>query len=423
MIVPCLTTALQGPLQQLEKHLLQNEAAIETWLQDQWVITPPSFYTSVDLRNEGFKLAPVDTNLFPAGFNNLNPDFLPLCVQASQTIVKLIYPSARNILIIPENHTRNILYLENIASLCDILSKAGFSVRIGSLLETITSFKVVNLPSGKQVTLERLLREGNKLKVAEFSPDLILLNNDLSDSIPALLKGVEQMIVPSIHMGWSERLKSVHFSHYKNAAREFSEAFDLDPWLIDPMFRNCGKVNFMAREGEECLVYHAGTLLRSIERKYKKYKVDQEPFVVVKADSGTYGMAVMMVRCVDELRNLNRKQRTRMSSAKGHRAVTQVIIQEGVYSFETLGEAKAVAEPVVYMIGQQVVGGFYRVHTKRSPMENLNAPGMHFEPLAFMNCCDKPRENDERANRFYAYGVVARLAALAAAREIRGKTL
>jgi oxygen-independent coproporphyrinogen-3 oxidase len=30
----------------------------------------------VDLRNAGFKLAPVDTNLFPAGFNNLNLDLI-----------------------------------------------------------------------------------------------------------------------------------------------------------------------------------------------------------------------------------------------------------------------------------------------------------------------------------------------------------
>ena len=36
---------------------------------------------SVDLRNSGFKLAPVDTNLFPGGFNNLNPGF-PAAVRA-----------------------------------------------------------------------------------------------------------------------------------------------------------------------------------------------------------------------------------------------------------------------------------------------------------------------------------------------------
>ena len=43
----------------------------------------------------------------------------------------------------------------------------------------------------------------------------------------------------------------------------------------------------------------------------------------------------------------------------------------------------AIAEPVVYMIDRYVVGGFYRVNTERGTDENLNAPGMHFEPLAF----------------------------------------
>ena len=54
-----------------------------------------------------------------------------------------------------------------------------------------------------------------------------------------------------------------------------------------------------------------------------------------------------------------------------------------MHTFETLNEA--VAEPVVYMIDRYVVGGFYRVHTGRGMDENLNAPGMHFEPLAFDN--------------------------------------
>jgi glutamate--cysteine ligase len=45
-------------------------------------------FGSVDLRNAGFKLAPVDTNLFPGGFNNLNPAFLPLCVQAAMSAIE-----------------------------------------------------------------------------------------------------------------------------------------------------------------------------------------------------------------------------------------------------------------------------------------------------------------------------------------------
>jgi len=76
--VPNLKTALQGPLLHLEEHLLQNQMQVEAWLREQWLETPAPFYASVDLRNAGFKLAPVDTNLFSAGFNNLNPAFMPL---------------------------------------------------------------------------------------------------------------------------------------------------------------------------------------------------------------------------------------------------------------------------------------------------------------------------------------------------------
>ncbi|HAQ50032.1 MAG TPA: glutamate--cysteine ligase, partial [Gammaproteobacteria bacterium] len=117
----------------------------------------------------------------------------------------------------------------------------------------------------------------------------------------------------------------------------------------------------------------------------------------------------------------NRKQRNKMASSKEGLLVENVLVQEGVYSFETIGDEEAVAEPVVYMMDHFVVGGFYRVHTGRGPNENLNAPGMHFEPLAFARACNTPDidgEPDAEPNRFYAYGVVARLALLAAAREI-----
>ncbi len=132
-------------------------------------------------------------------------------------------------------------------------------------------------------------------------------------------------------------------------------------------------------------------------------------------------MAVMTVHSAEELLHLNRKQRTRMATTKEGRDVSQVIMQEGVYTDETWGNEQAVAEPVVYMVDHFVVGGFYRVHTERGPNENLNAPGMHFQPLAFVEPCNNPdhaRAPDASANRFYAYGVIARLALLAAAREL-----
>lgn len=41
----------------------------------------------MDLNDRRFRLAPVDTNLSPGGFNNVNKESLTLCVQATMTAV------------------------------------------------------------------------------------------------------------------------------------------------------------------------------------------------------------------------------------------------------------------------------------------------------------------------------------------------
>ncbi len=419
--VPHLTTALTGPLLRLETQLLQAQVAIEAWFREQFRATPAPIYCSVDLRNAGFKLAPVDTNLFPAGFNNLGERFLPLCVQAMQTAIERVCPRSCGVLLIPESHTRNLFYLENVVVLRRILESAGYEVRIGSLLPDLAEPQTVSLPSGARLRLEPIMRQGDRVGVAGFNPCFVLLNNDLSGGRPAILEGISQPVVPPMALGWTQRRKSEHFRHYHDVAREFGARIDLDPWFIDPYFRQCGEVDFMAGTGEECLAGNLDVLLTSIRKKYDEYGIDREPFVIIKADAGSYGMGVMTARSVDDVRDLNRKERKRMAASKEGQAVRQVIMQEGVYTFETVGDPPAVAEPVVYMIDQHVVGGFYRVHTGRGADENLNAPGMHFEPLAFVEPCNTPdfeQAPDAAPNRFYAYGVVARLALLAAAREM-----
>ncbi len=419
--VPHLTTALDGPLLELERRILGHQASIEAWFRTQWQKTPAPFYASVDLRNAGFKLAPVDTNLFPAGFNNLNPVFLPLCIQAVQHAIEQIDPTIRNILLIPENHTRNLFYFQNFARLRDILTKAGFQVHLGILpdgLEGATS-REISLPGGGSVRLEPLQRKGDRLWVGEFSPCLIVLNNDLAEGRPTILENVDHLIVPPLGLGWSNRLKSDHFAEYRQVVSEFASLLAIDPWVIDPLFTDCGSVDFMARSGEDCMSERAASLLEAIQSKYDEYGLDQKPFLIVKANQGTYGMGIMTVRSVSEIRELNRKQRTRMATSKGGLAVSRVILQEGVYTFESWNSAAA--EPVVYMIDRFVVGGFYRVHTNRGRDENLNAPGMHFEHLSFAESCITPDQEsppDCRPNRFYAYGVIARLALVAAAREL-----
>ena len=132
--------------------------------------------------------------------------------------------------------------------------------------------------------------------------------------------------------------------------------------------------------------------------------------MVVKADNRSNGMGLLTVRDVSELVAL--RQNTT--------AVTDIVLQEGVLTHEQVNDA--VAEPVVYMLDRYVVGGFYRVHSERSVDENLNAPGAHYVPLAFAESTHLPqpgvRPGASAPNRFYMYGVVARLAMLAASYEL-----
>ena len=424
-MVPHLTTALTGPLLELEARFLNAAPEIERWLRGQWQEHTPPFYGSVDLRNAGFKLAPVDMNLFPGGFNNLNADFMPLCVQAAMTAIEKICPSAKSLLLIPENHTRNQFYLQNVAQLVNILRLTGLDVRLGSLLPEITEPTPVALPNGQSLLLEPLLRTRYRLGLKDFDPCAILLNNDLSAGIPEILENLnEQFVLPPLHAGWAVRRKSNHFAAYDEVADEFAKLVGIDPWQINPYFSICSHVNFHERQGEECLAANVDAVLTLIREKYKEYGINETPYVVVKADAGTYGMGVMTAKSADEVIGLNRKQRNKMSVIKEGLNVTQVIIQEGVHTFERVGKddnKTGVAEPVVYMIDRFVVGGFYRVHDGRGVDENLNAPGMHFEPLAFeTSCClpDSGQNPDAPPNRFYAYGVVARLAQLAASLEL-----
>ncbi len=420
-MVPHLITALNGPINELEQRILESLPAIERWFRLEWMEHTPPFYTSVDVRNAGFKLAPVDTNLFPGGFNNLTVEMLPLAVQAAMAAIEKICPEAKNLLLIPERHARNTFYLANLQRLMQIFHMAGLNVRLGTLDESITQPTEVALPDGSTLTLEPLLRTRGRLGLKNFDPCTILLNNDLSGGVPRVLDNLhEQYLLPPLHAGWATRRKSNHFHAYEEVAKKFAKLLGMDPWLINPMYARCGAVNFEDGSADECLMSNAETLLGKVRRKYKEYGIQEKPFIFVKADAGTGGAGIMTVRDPKDLADLSRSTRQRMGVGKDGQEVHEVILQEGVPTYERVNGA--VAEPVVYMIDRYVVGGFYRVNAERGIDENLNAPGASFVPLAFAEHNQLPRPGAKPGasapNRFYMYGVIARLAMVAASYEL-----
>lgn len=420
-MVPHLITALNGPINELEQRILESMPAIERWFRLEWMEHTPPFYSSVDVRNAGFKLAPVDTNLFPGGFNNLTQDMLPLAVQAAMAAIEKICPEAKNLLLIPEDHTRNTFYLANVATLVRIFTQAGLNVRLGTLDPEIVAPTSLQLADGSNLTVEPLLRNRGRLGLKDFDPCTILLNNDLSAGLPAVLQGLhEQYLLPPLHAGWALRRKRNHLRAYEEVAKKFAKLLGMDPWLINPMFASCAELDFNEGVGLDALQTQVDTLLGKVRRKYKEYGIQEKPFVLVKPDAGTYGMGIMTVRDAKDLVELNRKTRNKMSVIKDGQPVSEVIVQEGVPTHERVNDA--VAEPVVYMMDRYVVGGFYRIHAERGIDENLNAPGSSFVPLAFAESSQLPRPGVKPGasapNRFYMYGVIARLAMLAASYEL-----
>ncbi|GMQ50639.1 glutamate--cysteine ligase [Neisseria elongata] len=441
MPLPVMNASYLPQLQAFERQILSNQTKIEAWFRSKWKEHKPPFYGSVDIRNAGYKMASIDMNLFPGGFNNLNPNFIQLASHAALDAVERACPQAKSVLIVPENHTRNTFYLQNVYALSNILRNAGFEVRLGSINPEITEPVELETALGDTVTLEPLQRTRGRVHLADgFSPCLILLNNDLSAGVPDILKDISQTVLPPLHGGWTTRRKTAHFSAYNDVAAEFAALVGMDEWQINPYFEQISGLNFQEREGEDALADAVERMLAKIQAKYDEKGITDQPFVIVKADAGTYGMGVMSVKSADEVRGLNRKNRNKMAKIKEGLEVSEVIVQEGIYTYETLHGA--VSEPVVYMMDRFVVGGFFRVHEGRGADENLNATGMSFVPLNHAIPVAESDQNDEcgrrvfeqwqelgvpqtksadpdcGCNRLYVYGVMARLSLLAAAVEL-----
>ena len=110
---------------------------------------------------------------------------------------------------------------------------------------------------------------------------------------------------------------------YDEVAKEFAALLDIDPWLINPIFGACGEIDFQERAGEECLRRNVDDAARRIRAKYAEYGIDEKPFVIVKADAGTYGMGIMTrARRTPSVTASTASSATRWPSAKEGLAVS-----------------------------------------------------------------------------------------------------
>ncbi|MBS1958727.1 MAG: glutamate--cysteine ligase [Bdellovibrionales bacterium] len=406
--------------------LFAHREEAQKWFEKKFTEYSPSFYCSVDVRDSGEKVAPVDCNLFPAGWNNIcevdhesaSPIFR---AQIEKMAARLGAKVPEKILIVPENHTENRYYLENLHFLKTIFEAANFEIEFGRYsdedkvyeLSSITEKRIVEYPTR---------REGPILKTTTgFTPDWIVLNNDFSQGYPECLDGVSQPIVPSYQLGWHSRKKSTHFEHYNQLAREFAKVIDLDPWHITIESQAVDHVDFNEGVGIDRVAAVATKMFEKLEADHLAHGVRRKPALFIKNDSGTYGIGIMVVKSVEEITNMNRRTKNKMSVGKNKSVISQVLVQEGVPTrAKTDGHT---SEPVVYIMGEELIGGFVRANKDRDDMDNLNSQGMYFKKLCFKDLSDSlaTGDDDDLPTLEAVYGIVAKLSAVAAAMELKNQ--
>lgn len=418
----------------LNDKIRDKQKDILRWLSSQEKEYELPLYSSVDIRDSGFKAAVVDTNLFPAGFNNLCEHGLEDSIAFMREAILRRSPLCRSVLIVAEEHTRNTWYLENIRILEDIIRKAGFFVRIATFLEVQPSFcdkmKFVELETaaGHSVRIhcfKKILSDYKSCRETGFCLDyeacqdhidLLILNNDLTTGIPEILRNAGIPIYPSMNAGWHSRLKSLHFKHTNILMKEFAKLLDVDPWLFSCLYKTVDEIDINKESDRQKMYEQVKILFEEIQQKYDEHKIDQKPYCVVKSDSGTYGMGVMVIEDPEEILHLNRKERNKLHVGKSSQVIEKYLIQEGVSTI--YHNANEVSEACIYQIENNLVGGFYRTHAAKSDRDNLNSKGATFEKM----CPHLQKYGDCGAhhdvNVFDLYRILARIAAIAAHREI-----
>ena len=403
-------------IRDLNRSIADNKESLDSWIKSQIDRAFIPLYTSVDLRISDYKLAPVDTNIFPAGFNNLSDIFRGRASNLFKNYFQREYPSTQNILIIPELHTRNSFYWENISTLKTILENVGYEVNVGIISEDdLPQEMEFEAASGNKVKAFRALKKDNRVTIPNCDPDLLLINNDFSERCPKTLRDITQPVEPPVEIGWHTRKKSIHFEFYNHLAQEVAEILGIDPWVISIDTIDDDGVNFDNKDDREKVAQSVDSMISRLKGEYVARGVNEDPYLFIKSNSGTYGMAVVNVSSGDDVRALNSDKRKRMRVSKGGNPVRDVVIQEGIpTSFKY--EDNISAEPVFYLVDTQVAGGFLRLNKSRNDMENLNSRGMEF---AHIDPCDETAHVDDvEILCSPALELVARLATIAAGYEI-----
>lgn len=398
--------------QRVHGKILDRCEDLATWYEGQLSGAYIPFYSSFDIRDAGFKIGNIDGNIFPAGFNNICQADKEYAPEVMTEHLRRYYPSVSSILLLTESHLKNTYYWENAIAISDLLNEAGFEVEVGMISDAIDETVELTSFSGKTIKVSRIQFIDGHLQTATLRPDLVISNNDFSNGFEDK-DFSKTLMTPMRELGWFRRKKHTYFNHYNKLTEEFAQVIDEDPWLFQVATQRFEAFDVGDEQSRLSLATQVDQMIANTAQKYKEHNISDAPYVFVKNNSGTYGLGVVEATSGKDVESWNYKAKKKMKATKGGGGIGEVIIQEGIPS--VLREDSATAEPVVYMVGDELVGGFLRTHEQKDSFQSLNSPGAVYKRL----CLSDLKVSAEGCLLENVYGWVAKLGFLAITREAR----
>lgn len=390
---------------EIHNAICNNFSSIQEWFVERSKKAPCPIYSSYDIRDGNYKIANVDANIYPAGFNNICPTDKESAPDLFKDYIELHYgKNIKRILLITEEHTQNPFYLENIWTIQNLLQTVGYDVKF-AFPQNLAESLVLTSATGKKILINSGYESSDFFK--NFKPDLIISNNDFSLELSEWAAQLTTPLNPPRELGWYQRKKSRYFENYNLLVEEFSKVAHIDPFLFNIKTEEFSHFDINNEDSRKELSEKVKIFLSQLKSNYTHHNIPMDPFCFVKNNAGTYGLAVVRVNSPEEILDWSYKSRKKMKAAKGGRDVESVIIQEGIPSIVTADTFSA--EPVIYMVGPQLAGGFLRSHPEKSSTESLNSPGAVYKKL----CVSDLLENHSACPHENVYGWSAKLGVLA----------
>ena len=396
----------------------KNSYEISGWFEKHLKRIPVPFLASVVIKDSGFKTTISGINFFPLGLNHIAKADLRNTPQLVKKYFKKYHSDIeklKKILVLATVRHSNPFYYEHLFTLVQILKKSSLKVELGTL-EMLDVPSKIKTPSKKTLKIFPVTIESDRIRIGKFDPDFVLLTDPFTSDLTLKLANLRQSMNPPYKVLSFMHKRSDSLNIFNTLAKDFSDLIGIDPWLISTQFHVDTHVNFEEKSGVEKVANSTNILLQNLEQKYREYKVIQRPSVQIVNNSGTYGMGMLSIQSTKELSELYFKKKAKRTNGKSQSVINEVLIQESVPVRPLFN--KFVGETVIYLLGNEISGGYIKTYTDKTAKNVLSSRELLFQPVGLTRgtVAKVKKQTDKTLGLLYQN--LSRLGGLAAGYEI-----